>query len=724
MKKTGFTLIELLATIVLLSIISLIVTPIVYGTLESSRKQSFKISCENIYNSASEYILKQESNGVDDICVTFDFEKNLSISSYEEGILYEPISKLNLKNEIPKRGTYRICNDKKTLTIDNDRYTCIMNNSKAEILDGTISDNDTTPPVINEISLTSTMNSIKVYVNAVDNDGEITKYYYKIENKTFESNSNNYVFTGLEVDKEYEVIVIVENKSGLKSNAVSKKIVTETISKPSITLVSKTPASGYTYSTSKTVKVEYNGTGITSPIYYVKSSVAGTITSGSVVNSCGTGTMPSTCSGSTVTSLSGNTWYKVTGNVEIKYTTNGTVYALTSDGVNTSGTSTYEVTKIDTSKPSISIAMSNVKTDRATITATCSDPESGITKYEYSKDGGTTWETGTGNSYTYTGLKSGTKYTYVGRCTNGSGISNTATTESSTAGMNNPSITLVSKTPASGYTYSTSKTVKVEYNGTGITSPIYYVKSSVAGTITSGSVVNSCGTGTMPSTCSGSTVTSLSGNTWYKVTGNVEIKYTTNGTVYALTSDGVNTSGTSTYEVTKISTGTPTTPKITGGNATWTTGSRTISVSNASTETSGIMIYQYYLSTSSTTQTGGSWINCSTSTSSQTITTNGQYYVYFRAVANNGNVSAASNYQIVRIASGSYTKAQFDALESEVKNSNQTNITNINSINSGANSIDLSIYATTSELKALQDKITQASTIIKNNSDRLTELEK
>ena len=93
-------------------------------------------------------------------------------------------------------------------------------------------------------------------------------------------------------------------------------------------------------------------------------------------------------------------------------------------------------------------------------------------------------------------------------------------------------------------------------------------------------------------------------------------------------------------------------------------------------------------------------------------------------MANNGNVSAASNYQIVRIASGSYTKAQFDALESEVKNSNQTNITNINSINSGANSIDLSIYATTSELKALQDKITQASTIIKNNSDRLTELEK
>jgi len=518
MKKTGFTLIELLATIVLLSIISLIVTPMVYGTLESSRKQSFKVSCENIYNSASEYILKQESNGVDDICVTFDFEKNLSISSYEEGILYEPISKLNLKNEIPKRGTYRICNDKKTLTIDNDRYTCIMNNSKAEILDGTISDNDTTPPVINEISLTSTMNSIKVYVNAVDNDGEITKYYYKLENKTFESNSNTYVFTGLEVDKEYEVTVIVENKSGLKSNAVSKKITTETISKPSITLASKTPASGYTYSTSKTVKVEYNGTGITSPIYYVKSSVTGTITSGSVVNSCGTGTMPSTCSGSTVTSLSGNTWYKVTGNVEIKYTTNGTVYALTSDGVNTSGTSTYEVTK--------------------------------------------------------------------------------------------------------------------------------------------------------------------------------------------------------------ISTGTPTAPTITGGNATWTTGSRTISVSNASTETSGIMIYQYYLSTSSTTQTGGSWINCSTSTSSQTITTNGQYYVYFRAVANNGNVSAASNYQIVRIASGSYTKAQFDALESEVKNSNQTNVANINSINSEANSIDLSIYATTAELQALQDKITQASTIIKSNSDRLTELEK
>ena len=179
-------------------------------------------------------------------------------------------------------------------------------------------------------------------------------------------------------------------------------------------------------------------------------------------------------------------------------------------------------------------------------------------------------------------------------------------------------------------------------------------------------------------------------------------------------------SGTSTYEVTKVSTGTPTAPEITGGSSLWSITEKTISVATASTEVSGIKQYQYYLSTSSTTQTGGSWINCSTS---QTITTNGEYYVYFRAIANNGKVSQVSNYQIVRISKDSYSSSEINTKISELEVKNDNNVTEIDNITTETNTIDLSKYAKQTELDELNEKVTQVSTLIKSNTDRLNKLE-
>lgn len=94
-----------------------------------------------------------------------------------------------------------------------------------------------------------------------------------------------------------------------------------------------------------------------------------------------------------------------------------------------------------------------------------------------------------------------------------------------------------------------------------------------------------------------------------------------------------------------MDTTTPTTPSITGGSNVWTNTSRTISISTASSATSGIARYEYYVSNSSNGQSGGSWI----SGSSVTVSDEGTWYVYFRAISNASNVSGVSSYQVVKI---------------------------------------------------------------------------
>ncbi len=130
---------------------------------------------------------------------------------------------------------------------------------------------------------------------------------------------------------------------------------------PSITLTNTPTTAVDGYLKSQVAKITYNGTNITSPKYFVKTTREGT-SSLAVTKSCGTGTTPGTCTNVTSTkTLTANTWYQVSGNVNVTYSdasdTTGTIYAITNDGTNYSGAATGTLSKIDSIAPSIDVSL-------------------------------------------------------------------------------------------------------------------------------------------------------------------------------------------------------------------------------------------------------------------------------------------------------------------------------------------------------------------------------
>ncbi len=92
--------------------------------------------------------------------------------------------------------------------------------------------------------------------------------------------------------------------------------------------------------------------------------------------------------------------------------------------------------KIDTVAPTLTISNSSA-TNSITISANAS-AASGISKYEYSIDGGSTWKESTTNTYTFTGLKPNTSYNVQVRVTSGSGKQTTKTVTATTKSITLP----------------------------------------------------------------------------------------------------------------------------------------------------------------------------------------------------------------------------------------------------------------------------------------------
>ena len=407
MKNKGFTLIELLAVIVILAVISLIAVPMILGVIEDSRKSSFKVTCNEIYDSYEQYEVNEELQGSKAENVIFEFGSNRTEREEIDGTVYEPISKLNLKGELPKMGTYKILKDTRELVVSNDQYTCIRDGKRNEVLNGSIADNDITNPILKGISLSSTTNSIKVIADAEEPDGMIVKYYYKINGKETISESNNQVYTGLEKNKEYEIEVIVENKSGLKSETIKEKITTKEMNNPEIKQISETPGE-YEYATSRVIQIGYDKQeGFQ---YYLKSSVEAEVVGNIIVSTCGAETIPGNCTESNATTIEANTWYETSSTTpSVVYKQNGTLYALISDGTNVSGTSTYTVTKIDTENPNVEVSVTG-----KTATFTFSD-NVGILSYgvNQSNTEEPSYTSITSTSATWTASSAGTYYVWV-----------------------------------------------------------------------------------------------------------------------------------------------------------------------------------------------------------------------------------------------------------------------------------------------------------------------
>src|SRR5574344_284022 len=74
-------------------------------------------------------------------------------------------------------------------------------------------------------------------------------------------------------------------------------------------------------------------------------------------------------------------------------------------------------------------------------------------------------------------------------------------------------------------------------------------------------------------------------------------------------------------------------PEITGGSSEWTT-SRTIKVSSIEEGKKELSYYEYYVSTSSTSTTGGEWIRVEGT--EIRIEEEGEHYVYIRGVDTEG----------------------------------------------------------------------------------------
>ena len=107
MKKKGFTLVELLATIVVLSVIALIATPIILNVIEKAKKGALVSSVNGLVESANMYYTNEIIKGNISEDVIFDFEEGIQTSN----------EKLSYKG--------KVYNGKLILTSDSDVITCI-----------------------------------------------------------------------------------------------------------------------------------------------------------------------------------------------------------------------------------------------------------------------------------------------------------------------------------------------------------------------------------------------------------------------------------------------------------------------------------------------------------------------------------------------------------------------------------------------------------------------
>ena len=490
---------------------------------------------------------------------------------------------------------------------------------------------DTTDPILRLGAITQTTKTITIPFTAIDTESDIdntTCVYGETEEygKTGTVNGNTCIISGLTAGTTYYYKLVTTNNSGLTDEKASDTASGST----GISYGTTQSPEETTYAQSKNVTVTYTINNVTNGVRYVKTSVD--TTSSIDGYACGTSTDPEACETSTTKSFIANTWYKVASNPVVTFTSNGTVYARINDGASYSAASSLNIEKIDTTAPTLTLGTISKTTTKLTIPFTATDSESQIS--------GTTCVYGTSTSYgsngtvsestcTISGLKAGTTYYYKLVTTNNSGLTDE---EASNTASGSTSIGYSTSQSPSGTTYAQSKAVTVTYTISNVTSPVRYVKTSVA--TTSNIDGYACGTSTDPNTCETTATKSFAANTWYKVTSNPVVTFKSNGTLYARINDGASYSASSSLNIEKIDT---TAPTLTLGTATSTTTSITIPISTfTDNNLIGSISSCKYSRTSGSYTTAGS-INGTTSCTLSSLANGTTYYYQVCAKDNAGN---------------------------------------------------------------------------------------
>ena len=263
-KKKGFTLIELLAVIVILAIIALIATPIVLNIIKTSRKGAFARSAEGVLKASKLYYTsslmeevtpkEQEFTCDNKTCVT---ESNIKLDV--DGSMGEGNVKITSDGKISfelGNGTY--CAEKEE---DSDKIT-ITEKKCGEIVINKPSDLKITYK-------TEKAGEITVVGSVSNKLAEIESFEFSIDNGTTweKAESNTYTFTGLELGKEYKVLMRVTNKNKEVEQIESDSIMTSLMDAPKVELIPDDTK----WSVSKTLKI--NDEEIDKNIYKVVYSI-------------------------------------------------------------------------------------------------------------------------------------------------------------------------------------------------------------------------------------------------------------------------------------------------------------------------------------------------------------------------------------------------------------------------------------------------------------------